>query len=85
MDEELQKYYENYFDLFSSEGWKQLKEEVIVKVSALEKSTLRQGSKDQFLVNQGYVSGLEAILHYDDFVKAAFEDITNTQSYEGDE
>ena len=85
MEPELQQYYENYFDLFSSEGWKQLKEEVIGNISNLEKSTLRQGSKDVFLVNQGYVNALEGVIKYDSLVKSAYEDLTNPPSYEGEE
>lgn len=28
MDQELEKYYENYFDLFATDGWKQFVEEI---------------------------------------------------------
>lgn len=28
MDKELEKYYENYFDMFSRPGWKQFEEEI---------------------------------------------------------
>ena len=84
MEQKDEEYYEAYFDLFSLPGWEQLKEEVIVNISALEKSTLAQGDKDQFLVNCGYVQALKGILNFDEFKRLAYEDITNPQS-EGDE
>ena len=85
MDQKDEEYYEAYFDLFSLPGWQQLKEEVIVNISNLEKSTLQQGNKDQFLVNCGYVDALKSILNFDSFKKAVYEDISNPTSFEGDE
>ena len=74
---ELREYYESYLTMFASDGWEQLKEEVIQYISALEKTTLRQGNTDTFLHNQGLVSGLEYLLSYEELVKNSYEEIAN--------
>lgn len=59
MDQELQKYYETYFELFSLPGWKQLMEEVTESISRLEQSTLDQSSEEVFHYNRGFVGALK--------------------------
>lgn len=75
---ELQQYYESYLTMFASQGWEQLKEEVIQYISSLEKSTLRQGSTDTFLHNQGFVAALEYLMNYEEIVKASYEDLQSS-------
>jgi hypothetical protein len=81
---ELQEYYDKYFDLFSSRGWKQLIEEVIANISSLEHSTIRQGSKDVFLYNQGYVAALEFLRNYDVVVTTSYEELSQPEVDDAD-
>ena len=75
MDTELQKYYENYFELFSSDGWKQLIEEVIESVSQTEEGTLNQSSADVFHYNRGYVGALKYLINLEAVVQMTFDDL----------
>lgn len=71
---ELKVYFETYFTLFSSDGWKQFSEEVIQGISGLEKQTLMQDKEMVFHFNRGYLAALNYILKYPDLVKQAYED-----------
>lgn len=75
VDQDTKEYYDNYFTLFASDGWKQFTEEVIVSVSGLEKSTLQQGSTDVFLRNSGYLAALNYLISYENLVASTWEDI----------
>ena len=55
MDKDLQKYYENRFEMMASEGWKQLLEDIdevikayddIESVDSIEKLYMRKGQLD---------------------------------------
>ena len=72
---ELKEYYDNYFTLFSSDGWKQLEKEVIENISNLEKKTLQQGNTDVFLRNTGYIGALRYFMTYPEIVETTWEDI----------
>lgn len=71
---EHQEYYDDYFELFSSKGWKQLDEEIGNHISRTIDSSFANDNKDQFVFHQGYVAALKYILAYPDFVKQVFED-----------
>lgn len=75
MDEETRKYYDTYFEFFSSDGWRQFSSELEKAMEGTEKATIRQADKDVFLQNVGYVGALSYILSYPDFVKRTFEEI----------
>jgi len=76
MTPELQEYYEKYSTLFSSDGWKQLTEEVTLAISSLEKDTFLQGKTDVFLINKGQLTALNYIMNYPQLVEASYEELT---------
>ena len=82
LTEEDKEYYDNYFELFPLAGWKQLKEEVVSKISGIEKSNVRQGSTDLHLYNVGYIAALDFILNYDDYVGKVYDDIVTPEVLE---
>ena len=75
MDEETRKYYDTYFELFSSDGWKQLASEIEQSIGATERATIRQTDDKLFLQNVGYVGALSYILAYPDFVRRSFDEL----------
>lgn len=79
MDAETQKYYENYFELFSSDGWKQLVEEVIESVSQTERGTLAQPSADVFHYNRGFVGALNYLASLEAVVQATYDNSQEDQ------
>lgn len=79
IDKELQEYYDNYFELFSSVGWKQLEKEVIENISNVEKSTLGQRDTDVFLINSGYISALRYIVAYKDVVESSWDELNTPE------
>ena len=82
IEPELKEYYDNYFALFSSDGWKQLEKEVVENISNLEKSTLQQGDTDVFLRNSGYIAALKYVVTYPKLVESTWEDINKTEEPE---
>jgi hypothetical protein len=65
---EEEKYYENYFDMFNSEGWKQLMEEIvelsesysIEHLNTLEELHKAKGEKEVLLRLSNFQTGIEA-------------------------
>lgn len=55
MSPELQKYYDKYFDLFASEGWKQFIEDVKKESDIARRSAGYLGTTDEFLVRKGEI------------------------------
>lgn len=73
MTPENQKYYENYFDLFNTDGWSQLMEQIQVdrdnfQIEAIEdEKTLFQ--------TQGQLYVLNTLISMEDMVRAAYDNI----------
>ena len=73
MTPENQKYYENYFDLFNTDGWSQLMEQIKVdrdnfQIEAIEnEKTLFQ--------TQGQLYVLNTLINMEDMVRATYDNI----------
>ena len=73
MTPENQKYYENYFDLFNTDGWTQLMEQIQVdrdnfQIEAIEnEKTLFQ--------TQGQLYVLNTLINMEDMVRATYDNI----------
>lgn len=82
MDKDLQTYYETYFDLFLTDGWKQFINDL---QSNIENFNI-QGIKDaeQLYKTQGQLSVLTSVSNFEAQIKAAYEEITNNSSLEED-
>jgi len=66
------KYYENYFDVFHKEGWKQFVEE---QRQALEeiKSGAFNGNEENFYFYKGQVDILSKMINFADMIEAVYE------------
>jgi len=75
MDQDTQKYYECYFDLFNNPGWKQLIEEL--KQNALVINSV-EATKDQndLYVRKGQLNVLAYILNFETTTNNNYEELT---------
>jgi len=73
-DEELRKYYEARFDMFASKGWKDLIEDIEVRIDAI--SSIK-GIKDFATLNirQGELDALEWLKSLPNVSSAAYEEL----------
>ena len=73
MDRELQEYYENLLELFSTKGWKQFLEdigdnlEVLGDISTIPDST-------QFWFRKGQVEAVQRVLAYEEAIVNSYDD-----------
>lgn len=73
MTPELEKYYETYFDLFTTDGWKQFIEDV--KESAGTFDVRNVSDEAALKYAQGQLTIMDKILNWDNMVNAAFEQL----------
>lgn len=71
MTREEEKYFENFFDLFNTEGWKQLQAELQAKGSMYDISKLNS-TEDLFFV-KGELSVLNSVLNFETFIRQAYD------------
>lgn len=73
MDQELEKYFNNYFDLFGTDGWKQLIEEL--NNNALGVNNL-QATKDSDDLNfrKGQLNVLASIINLKNTIEASYKE-----------
>ncbi len=83
MTPELEKYYENYFDLFASAGWKQLVQETTEGISALELDKCKDW--DSFLVTKTRREQLNNILNFEHLIRVAYDNQKTTTEFEYEE
>ena len=74
---EDEKFYENYFDLFSTEGWKQFVEEVEEAHSAYKIEQLN--SEQELFFAKGERSTLQRILGFQTGIDAAYASQQETE------
>lgn len=75
MTPELQKYYENYFDLFASAGWKQLMEEVDNSIDTFRIENINS-EKELFLV-RGQLVQLHSLKNLQVIMEQNYEELEN--------
>lgn len=76
MDKELQKYYETYFDLFSSEGWKQYIKDVEDNRTLMsDVLTIKDGN--DLYYRKGVLETLDRILNFEAAIEAAHMEATD--------
>jgi hypothetical protein len=74
VDQETQQYYDNYFTLFSTDGWKQLTEEL--KQNALVINSV-EATKDEndLYVRKGQINVLAYILNLESTTNTNYEEL----------
>ncbi len=74
MTPEDNKYYEAFFDLFNTDGWKQFVEEVTEAHSAYQIENLN--SEKELFFAKGERSTLQRIINFENGIEAAYASIT---------
>lgn len=75
MDRELEKYYNNYFDLFGTDGWKQLVKELMENAQAINSVEATKDSNDLYL-RKGQLNALAFIINLEDSVNNSYKELT---------
>jgi len=75
MDRELEKYYNNYFDLFNTDGWKQLVKELMDNAQAINSVEATKDSNDLYL-RKGQLNALAFIINLEDSVNNSYKELT---------
>lgn len=78
MDPDTQKYYDNYFDLFQSAGWKQFVEEITQNAVALN-NVEQVKDNDDLRTRQGQLTILANILNFPATIENVYNEVTTTQ------
>ena len=79
MDKELENYYSTYFEMFRSEGWKQLINELTNNAMALN-SVENLKDVDDMFYKKGQLNVLASLLNFETTINTAYEDIDNVES-----
>lgn len=78
MSPELQKYYEDYFDLFSNKGWNQLKEDF--KNNALAINSVEAAKDENDLhFRKGQLSVIAHVLNLEAMVEQGYNDAQESE------
>ena len=80
MDKELELYYNNYFDLFRNQGWKQLIDELKNNASVINSVEALKDESDMYF-RKGQLQILASLINLEDVINNAYEELnTNVES-----
>lgn len=81
MDKELEQYYDNYFEMFDSKGWKQFVEELRTNGLSINSVEAVKDSNDLYL-RKGQLNVIATVLNFEAQIQNVYEE--NTQEPEND-
>jgi len=74
MDKDTEEYYSKYFDLFRTEGWKQLIEE-LNQNAILINSVENTKDQEDLYIRKGQLKVLAYLLNFESSLEASFEEL----------
>ena len=74
MDKETEEYYSKYFDLFRTEGWKQLIEE-LRQNAMLINSVENTKDEEDLYIRKGQLKVLAYLLNFESSLETSFEEL----------
>ena len=74
IDKEVEEYYNKYFDLFATDGWKQLIEELRQNALAINSVEATKDSDDLY-IRKGQLNVLAYLLNFESTVNNNFEEL----------
>jgi len=83
MAREVEKYYNNLFDLFRTEGWKQIMQEVEDNITATNSVVDVKDNEDLFF-KKGQLQVLTTFRRLEETVDLAWQEMENRGRYEED-
>jgi len=78
MAPEIEKYYETYFDLFSTDGWKQFIQDVSDNLNQYDVRTVENA--DDLRFKQGQLKVIDHVMNWETLIRNAYEEIANDAS-----
>ena len=76
MDKETQEYFEDYFELFSTEGWKQFIEEIEDIIDTFSIENIK--NQDDLKTTQGQLQILNRIANFEESIRNAYDQAEDT-------
>lgn len=73
MDKQLEQYFNNYFDLFGTDGWKQLMEELNNNAVGVNNLQATKDSEDMYF-RKGQLNVLASILNLQNTIEASHKE-----------
>ena len=80
IDPELQQYYERYFDLFASVGWRQLIEELEESLDTIDSISATKDVDDMFY-RKGQLNILNHMINFESLIKNSFDELDQEPEY----
>lgn len=80
MTPELEKYYDRYFDLFTTDGWKQFLEDISNSAQTFDVRTVADEGALRFV--QGQLMVMDKILNWEASVEVAYNQNTEEENEE---
>lgn len=77
MDKELETYYNNFFDLFRNEGWKQLCTELVNNINIINNVNLTKDEQDLFF-RKGQLTVLSNLVNLEETINNNYKEIIET-------
>jgi hypothetical protein len=78
MTPEIEKYYETYFDLFTTAGWKQFVEDISDNLKQYDVRTVED--TDDLRFKQGQLKVIDHVMNWETLIRNAYEEIANDAS-----
>ena len=78
MDDQEKTYYENYFTMFSSEGWKQLMVDTESMVKDMKDKAFNS-DEDNFYMCRGAVEQAKRLFHFEHIMRSSYDLIKEDQ------
>ena len=75
IEPELQNYYDRYFELFSSDGWKQLIGELEYNASLID-SVENTKDVDDMYFRKGQLNILNHLINFDSLIDNSYDELT---------
>lgn len=73
MDKELEQYYDNYWDLFASNGWQQFIQEVTETLSSINDISSISDA-NEFFLRKGKVSVYTQLVNFQDMIERSYKE-----------
>ena len=77
MDRDDEAYYNSYFDLFRTDGWKQLIGELTQNAATINNVTVVKDTQDLYF-RQGQLEVLLYLLKFEDSINNSYDDLVGT-------
>jgi hypothetical protein len=78
VDQETQQYYDNYFNLFNTEGWQQLMKDFNADALQINSVDATKNTKDLHF-RKGQLNVLAHLLNLQSIVENSYEEATKTE------